>query len=116
MNRKSILTFVAALSVAFGCTPADDAAIPEGSVTPKEQGFAGSEPDPGLFVVGISHLNVVVEDIEYATEFYARTLGFEQAHHDDPQASPQVVIDSPEVVSRDVLSIVGEVDTLADLF
>ena len=37
---------------------------------------------PGLYVVGISHLNVVVEDMEYATEFYGRTLGFVQAHNE----------------------------------
>ncbi|MDH4074009.1 MAG: VOC family protein [Gammaproteobacteria bacterium] len=108
MNRKSILSFVAALSVAFGCTPADDAAIPEGSVTPKGQGFAGIEPDPGLFVVGISHLNVVVEDIEYATEFYARTLGFEQAHN------ARGVMDYPSVTretfARDAGFLDGKVD------
>jgi catechol 2,3-dioxygenase-like lactoylglutathione lyase family enzyme len=34
-----------------------------------------------LYVIGISHLNIVVEDIEYATEFYGRTLGFVQAHN-----------------------------------
>lgn len=50
-------------------------------VVKKTLGFENEKPDPGLYVVGISHLNVVVEDIEYATEFYQRTLGFVQAHN-----------------------------------
>jgi len=53
----------------------------ENAVVPMELGFADGNPDPGLFVVGISHLNVVVDDLEYATEFYGRTLGFVQAHN-----------------------------------
>jgi catechol 2,3-dioxygenase-like lactoylglutathione lyase family enzyme len=50
-------------------------------VADKQLGFSGFDADPGLFVVGISHLNVVVDDMEYATEFYGRTLGFVQAHN-----------------------------------
>lgn len=68
-----------------GCTPtqesADSGAI-AGQITDKMQGFSAYQPDPRLFVSGISHLNVVVDDLEFATEFYARTLGFEQAHNE----------------------------------
>ena len=66
------------------CSPAQDSAEPVASshsVADNELGFADGKADPGLYVVGISHLNVVVEDIEYATEFYGRTLGFVQAHN-----------------------------------
>jgi catechol 2,3-dioxygenase-like lactoylglutathione lyase family enzyme len=38
---------------------------------------------PRRDVHGISHLNVVVDDIEVATEFYRAVLGFEQAVNDD---------------------------------
>jgi len=62
-------------------TPIQDKETAADLVADKELGFAGDTADPGLYVVGISHLNVVVEDIEYATEFYGRTLGFVQAHH-----------------------------------
>lgn len=66
------------------CSPGQESAEPvpsADSVADKELGFADGKADPGLYVVGISHLNVVVEDIEYATEFYGRTLGFVQAHN-----------------------------------
>lgn len=39
--------------------------------------------DPKRNVLAISHLNVVVEDIEVGTEFYGTVLGFEQAVNDD---------------------------------
>jgi catechol 2,3-dioxygenase-like lactoylglutathione lyase family enzyme len=39
--------------------------------------------DPCLDVQAISHLNVVVDDIEVATEFYGTVLGFEQAANAD---------------------------------
>ncbi len=42
-----------------------------------------SSYNPKKNVLGISHINVVVDDIEKATEFYARTLGFEPAFNDD---------------------------------
>jgi catechol 2,3-dioxygenase-like lactoylglutathione lyase family enzyme len=38
---------------------------------------------PQRDVHGISHLNVVVDDIEVASEFYRAVLGFEQAGNDD---------------------------------
>ena len=44
------------------------------SEAPSYPGFA-----PRRDVQAISHLNVVVEDIEIATEFYRTVLGFEQA-------------------------------------
>lgn len=67
------------------CAPGPDTGDPDSmphEVTAKMQGFADGMPQPGLFVSGISHLNVVVDDLDYATEFYARTLGFEQAHNE----------------------------------
>lgn len=36
--------------------------------------------DMATFVLGTSHINVIVTDIEEATEFYNRVLGFEQAY------------------------------------
>lgn len=42
-----------------------------------------SSYNPKKNILGISHINVVVDDIEKATEFYARTLGFEPASNDD---------------------------------
>jgi catechol 2,3-dioxygenase-like lactoylglutathione lyase family enzyme len=38
---------------------------------------------PKTDVQAISHLNVVVEDIEIATEFYGTVLGFEPAVNAD---------------------------------
>lgn len=80
----------------------------ENRIVEKEQGFDGGHADPGKFVVGISHLNVVVEDIEYATEFYHRTLGFEQAHN------ARGVMDYPNVTretfARDAGFLDGKVD------
>lgn len=35
--------------------------------------------NPKLELIGISHINVVVDNVEEATTFYAHTLGFEQA-------------------------------------
>ncbi|HEX9060527.1 MAG TPA: hypothetical protein VF941_10135 [Clostridia bacterium] len=47
------------------------------------QGFpAGTAMDPASFVLGFSHINVIVADMdmmEEATEFYSRVLGFQQA-------------------------------------
>jgi catechol 2,3-dioxygenase-like lactoylglutathione lyase family enzyme len=85
MNKLRTLTIVLILSCVAGCSPMQDSAESEASsglVADKELGFEGSKADPGLYVVGISHLNIIVEDIEYATEFYGRTLGFKQAHNE----------------------------------
>ena len=38
--------------------------------------------DPSKYISAVSHLNIVVDDIEKATSFYKRTLGFEQAYDD----------------------------------
>lgn len=38
--------------------------------------------DPKTAITGLSHVNVVVDDIERATEFYERTLGFEIGTND----------------------------------
>src|SRR5690242_13166248 len=46
---------------------------------------------PRRDVAGISHVNVVVEDIDVATEFYGTVLGFDQAANDDG------VMDYPDV-------------------
>jgi len=79
MNKLNALKAALILSCIAGCSTNEGAAD---SIVDKEVGFAGGQADPGLFVVGISHLNVVVEDMEYATEFYGRTLGFVQAHNE----------------------------------
>ena len=80
----------------------------ETHVVDKAQGFSGDRPDPGQFVVGLSHLNVVVEDIQYATEFYRRTLGFEQAYNE------RGIMDYPSVTresfARDAGFLDGKVD------
>jgi len=84
MNKIRTLNVVIFLALIVGCSPTHDSAEPgtyAGLVVDKELGFENDKPDPGLFVAGISHLNIVVEDIEYATEFYNRTLGFVQAHN-----------------------------------
>lgn len=39
--------------------------------------------DPSKFITAVSHLNIVVDDIEKATSFYQRTLGFVQAYDED---------------------------------
>lgn len=39
--------------------------------------------DPSKFISAVSHLNVVVDDLDKATAFYRRTLGFEQAWDED---------------------------------
>ena len=36
--------------------------------------------DPSKYVSAVSHLNIIVDDVEKATAFYKRTLGFEQAY------------------------------------
>ncbi|WP_394246491.1 nucleoside hydrolase [Vibrio profundi] len=36
--------------------------------------------DPSKFIYAVSHLNIIVDDVEKATAFYQRTLGFEQAY------------------------------------
>jgi catechol 2,3-dioxygenase-like lactoylglutathione lyase family enzyme len=47
--------------------------------------------DPKTDVQAISHLNVVVDDIEVATEFYRTVLGFEPAANaDGPMHYPTV--------------------------
>jgi catechol 2,3-dioxygenase-like lactoylglutathione lyase family enzyme len=84
MNILRTVKTVLILGCIAGCSPVQDSVEPEASsdsVADKELGFANGKADPGLYVVGISHLNIVVEDIEYATEFYRRTLGFVQAHN-----------------------------------
>jgi len=85
MNKLRTLTIVLISGCVAACSPIQDSAEPEASsglVADKELGFEQSKADPGLYVVGISHLNIIVEDIEYATEFYGRTLGFLQAHNE----------------------------------
>lgn len=39
--------------------------------------------DPSKYISAVSHLNIVVDDINKATAFYQRTLGFEQAYDAD---------------------------------
>jgi catechol 2,3-dioxygenase-like lactoylglutathione lyase family enzyme len=85
MNKMKTLNIIVILSCVTACSPIQDSAVSEHYSDPiadKELGFEHNKPDPGLYVVGISHLNIVVEDIEYATDFYGRTLGFVQAYND----------------------------------
>jgi catechol 2,3-dioxygenase-like lactoylglutathione lyase family enzyme len=108
MNKLTILKIILILGGVSGCSSGQDLVTPADSVVDKEVGFAGGQADPGLYVVGISHLNVVVEDIEYATEFYGRTLGFVQAHNE------RGVMDYPgltrETFARDAGFLDGEVN------
>ncbi|MCX7922040.1 MAG: nucleoside hydrolase [Clostridia bacterium] len=67
------------------CTLASDVleyTIPTG-IAQVPQGFpAPTAMDPTNFVLGFSHINVIVADMEMmeqATEFYSRVLGFQQA-------------------------------------
>lgn len=39
--------------------------------------------DMAAFVLGFSHINVIVPSVEEATEFYGRVLGFQQAYDQD---------------------------------
>ncbi|MCE0557399.1 nucleoside hydrolase [Motilimonas sp. E26] len=39
--------------------------------------------DPAKYISAVSHLNIVVDDVDKATAFYQRVLGFEQAYDDD---------------------------------
>ena len=85
MNKFKVLGTALILSCVVGCSPNRDSAdteVSSGFVVDKELGFEQNAPDPGSYVVGISHLNVIVEDLEYATEFYGRTLGFIQTHNE----------------------------------
>lgn len=85
MTILKVVKISIVLACVAGCAPTQDSSNDEnttGLVADKELGFAGSLADPGLYVLGISHLNIIVDDIEYATEFYGRTLGFVQAHND----------------------------------
>ena len=64
--------------------------------------------DPQRDVQAISHLNVVVDDIEVATEFYRTVLGFEPATNDDgPMDYPAVDLAS---FARDAGFADGKVD------
>jgi catechol 2,3-dioxygenase-like lactoylglutathione lyase family enzyme len=46
--------------------------------------------NPRRDVQAISHVNVVVDDVEVATEFYSTVLGFEQAANaDGPMDYPE---------------------------
>ena len=63
---------------------------------------------PTSDVQAISHLNVVVDDIEVATEFYRTVLGFEPAVNDDgPMNYPAVDLAS---FARDAGFADGRVD------
>ena len=111
MKITTLLGIATIFVLAAGCAPGGEPMNESdavGRVVPKDQGFGGDRVDPGLFVVGISHLNVVVEDIEYATEFYRRTLGFEQAHNE------RGIMDYPNVTrpsfARDAGFMDGKVD------
>ncbi|GAK82603.1 ThiJ/PfpI family protein [Vibrio ponticus] len=42
--------------------------------------------DPSKYITSVSHLNIIVDDVEKATAFYKRTLGFENAF--DAQGNP----------------------------
>lgn len=54
--------------------------VPRGIAQPYS--FKSNNMDPTSFILGFSHLNVIVADLEMmnnATEFYRRTLGFREA-------------------------------------
>ena len=106
--RTLIITF-GVICIA-GCSPTEDPVVlaPD-SVVDKELGFSGDQADPAKFVVGISHLNVVVEDIEYATEFYQRTMGFEQAYN------ARGIMDYPSVTRETFARDAGFLDGIVDV-
>lgn len=111
MSKLRTFTIVLFLSCVAACSPIQDSTESEASsdhVADKELGFERSKADPGLYVVGISHLNVVVEDIEYATEFYGRTLGFLQAHNERGVMDYKGV--TRETFARDAGFLDGEVN------
>lgn len=111
MNKSKTLEVVLMLSCVVGCSPAMDSVETEASsglVVDQELGSEQSTPDPGLYVVGISHLNVIVEDLEYATEFYGRTLGFVQAHNERGIMDYKGV--TRETFARDAGFLDGKVD------
>jgi len=111
MNKLRTLTIVLISGCVAACSPIQDSAEPEASsglVADKELGFEQSKADPGLYVVGISHLNIIVEDIEYATEFYGRTLGFLQAHNERGVMDYNGV--TRETFARDAGFLDGEVN------
>src|SRR5215510_13027653 len=62
-----------------------------GPTSPVSRGGTMTEFAPRRDVQAISHVNVVVDDIEVATEFYSTVLGFEQAANaDGPMDYPGV--------------------------
>ena len=38
-----------------------------------------TERDIGAFVLGLSHINVIVDDVDTAADYYQQVLGFERA-------------------------------------
>ena len=111
MNKMRTLKIIIILSCVAACSPIQDSAETEGYSNPiadKELGFEHNKADPGLYVLGISHLNIVVEDIEYATEFYGRTLGFMQAYNERGVMDYKGV--TRETFARDAGFLDGEVN------
>ena len=111
MNKKILLS---ALAIVFlvACSPEQGPASHSDyslNVVDKMQGFLGDTPDPSQFVVGLSHLNVIVEDIEYAAEFYQRTLGFEQAYNE------RGIMDYPSVTRASFARNAGYLDGKVDV-
>ena len=103
------------------CTATTDAAAHEASLEPRKgrlnffsnlmandeffawlsRPVAGSTaPAGGLGVTGISHLNVVVPDVEEAKEYYMRLLGFEQAVNDGGEMNYKTITGSRKKINR----------------
>ena len=65
--------------------------------------------NPASFVSAVSHINVVVDDVDQAAAFYKRTLGFEQAIDADgvPMDYPHITLAS---FAKDAGFLDGKVD------
>lgn len=65
--------------------------------------------DMSAFVLGLSHVNVVVPCVDEATAFYSTVLGFEQAHDQDGNAMDYTGVEM-EAFALDAGLIDGEVN------
>ncbi|WP_028862574.1 nucleoside hydrolase [Psychromonas aquimarina] len=67
-----------------------------------------SPNDPSKFICAVSHLNVIVDDVDKAAAFYQRTLGFEQAYDEEGKMDyPNLTLPS---FAKDAGFLDGKVD------
>jgi catechol 2,3-dioxygenase-like lactoylglutathione lyase family enzyme len=105
ISRRTALKAAAALATVATAAAASRAAATD---NPDLGRASMADFSPKTDVQAISHLNVVVEDIEVATEFYGTVLGFERAvNADGPMDYPGVTLAS---FARDAGFADGKVD------